>query len=260
MDDIKNAIRLSPSDKNLRNHFELVKKEKADKAQSQKAALKKFFEGGVYNDKKGVAAKHHKLPEFSQENVQVYFDIEIGKDGEEGHEKGRVVMELFSKTVPKTAENFRMLCTGEKGAPMHYKGNKFHRVIKGFMMQGGDTTAGNGTGGMSIYGRQFDDEGVWYPHTHSGVLSMANSGPNTNGSQFFICYGQTPHLDGKHTVYGRVISGMLICNQAAEVKTGAQDKPLLDVEIVDCGELTGDDKLTAENANFLATYNAATVI
>lgn len=169
-------------------------------------------------------------------------------------------MELFDKTVPKTAENFRAICTGEKGLPFHYKGNKFHRIIKGFMMQGGDTTMGNGTGGKSIYGEKFEDEGVWYPHTHSGVLSMANAGPNTNGSQFFLCYGATPHLNGKHTVFGRVIDGMLICNAAAEIKCGANDKPLLDVQIVDCGELLGDKKLAAKDANFLATYKMATVV
>jgi cyclophilin family peptidyl-prolyl cis-trans isomerase len=257
MDDIKNAIKLAPTDKSLRTHFELVKKEKAEKSKTQKAAIKKFFEEGVYNDKKAPLPNFTALPDFKESNVQVYFDMEIGKEGEEGHEKGRVVMELFDKTVPKTAENFRALCTGEKGSDLHYKGNKFHRIIKGFMMQGGDTTMGNGTGGKSIYGHKFDDEGVWYPHTHAGVLSMANSGPNTNGSQFFICYGATPHLNGKHTIYGRIISGMLICNLAAEVKTGASDKPLLDVAIADCGELTGDQKLKASDANFLATYKMA---
>ena len=157
--------------------------------------------------------------------------------------------------MPKTAENFRALCTGEKGAEFSYKGNCFHRVITDFMMQGGDTTAGNGTGGMSIYGDRFEDEQIWYPHTHKGVLSMANAGPDTNGSQFFICYRDTPHLDNKHTIYGRVISGYSICEKAESVEKGASDKPLKDIKIADCGELKGDDKLTADNADFLATFS-----
>jgi len=122
------------------------------------------------------------------------------------------------------------------------------------MMQGGDTTMGNGTGGMSIYGSKFEDEGVWFPHTHKGVLSMANSGPNTNGSQFFICFKDTPHLNEKHTIYGRVISGWEICEKAEQVKTGANDVPEKTVQIADCGELTGDDKLGEEDCHFLITY------
>lgn len=195
------------------------------------------------------------IPAFKQSNVQTYFDITIGTEGEEGFESGRVVFEIFNEDVPKTAENFRALCTGEKGSDYHYKGNCFHRVINGFMMQGGDTTAGNGTGGRSIYGEKFADEQIWIPHTHKGVLSMANAGPDTNGSQFFVCYGPTPHLDGKHTIYGRIIGGYEICEKAEAVEKGASDKPLKDVKIADCGELLGDDKLTAENADFLATYS-----
>jgi cyclophilin family peptidyl-prolyl cis-trans isomerase len=147
-----------------------------------------------------------------------------------------------------------VLCTGEIEDIPSYKGNKFHRIIPNFMMQGGDTTEGNGTGGKSIYGNKFNDEGVWLPHTHKGILSMANSGPNTNGSQFFVCYNDTPHLNEKHTVYGRVIHGWGICETAEYVEKGANDKPLSDVTIVDCGELTGEDKLNLENADFIKTY------
>lgn len=181
--------------------------------------------------------------------------MSIGNEGDEDYKKERVVFELFAD-VPKTCENFRALCTGEKeGEGLHYKGNKFHRVIKGFMAYGGDTTAGNGTGGNSIYGKNFDDEQIWYPHTHKGVLSMANAGPNTNGSQFFICYGATPHLNNKHTIYGRVIHNYTMCEAIENNETGAQDKPLKTVEVVDCGELLGDDKMAAGDCDFLQSYN-----
>lgn len=257
MADIKAAIKLAPADGNLRAQFETIKKERADKAKKTKAGLAKFFSQGVYNEKEAVKQerRHDRLPDFKQENVQTYFDITIGTEGEEGYEKGRVVFEIFSEDVPKSAENFRALCTGEKGPELHYKGVNFHRIIADFMMQGGDTTAGNGTGGISIYGEKFADEQVWFPHTHKGVLSMANAGPDTNGSQFFVCYRETPHLDGKHTVFGRIIHGYDICGKAESVEKGASDKPLKDVKIADCGELTGDDKITAANADYLATYS-----
>jgi len=173
--------------------------------------------------------------------IRCFFDIAI-----DNVEAGRVAFELYNDIVPKTAENFRALCTGEKGIgkagkPLHYKGSGFHRVIKGFMIQGGDFTQGNGTGGESIYGERFEDENFEELHGKPFLLSMANAGPGTNGSQFFVTTVPTPHLDKKHVVFGQVINGRSIVRHIENLKCQSGDKPWQDVTILDCGELTGDD-------------------
>ena len=160
----------------------------------------------------------------------VFFDVAIS-----GQPAGRITFKLYNDTVPKTAENFRALCTGEKG--FGYKASSFHRVIPGFMLQGGDFTNHNGTGGKSIYGAKFADENFALKHTKKGLLSMANSGPGTNGSQFFITTVPTPHLDGKHVVFGEVISGMEVVDKVEACGSRPAGKTSQPCTIVDCGEL-----------------------
>lgn len=180
--------------------------------------------------------------EKSAGRSRVFFDIEISHQ-----KKGRVIFELYDDVVPKTTENFRCLCTGEKGhgksgKSLSYKGSGFHRVIKGFMIQGGDFTAGNGTGGESIYGEKFEDENFELKHSKPFLLSMANAGPGTNGSQFFVTTVPTPHLDGKHVVFGEVLENKGLIREIENLITQA-DKPQKDVTIVDCGQLSGDEAM-----------------
>ncbi|CAE7157212.1 cyn-7 [Symbiodinium pilosum] len=178
------------------------------------------------------------VPDYAPNRPRVYLDIAINATP-----VGRIVCELFNDVVPRTAENFRLLCTGsrgigKRGKALHYKGVKFHRVVPNFVIQTGDFTHGDGTGGESVYGPTFPDENLNLKHTAPGILSMANSGKDTNASQFFICMKACPHLDGKHCVFGRVIDGMDI---ARRIESCGQENGVPSVAAVvdDCGEIKG---------------------
>jgi peptidylprolyl isomerase len=171
-------------------------------------------------------------------DTKVFFDMEVA-----GESAGRIVFRLYDDVVPKTAENFRALCTGEKGVgelgfPLHYKGSPFHRIIPQFMCQGGDFTKQNGTGGESIYGERFADENFEKVHDKPGLLSMANAGPGTNGSQFFITTVSTPWLDGAHVVFGEVVEGMDVVTKLESYGSAPHGQTSQPIFIADCGEIT----------------------
>ncbi len=170
-----------------------------------------------------------------RDNMKCYFDVSINNSM-----KGRIVFTLFAKDCPRTALNFYHLCKGdrsdESGKKLHYKGSKFHRVIPGFMSQGGDILNGNGTGSVSIYGKTFGDENFVFSHDQAGLISMANRGPNTNGSQFFITFADCGWLDGKHVVFGKISEGIEVLNEI-EFTGSSSGKTKSDVVIEDCGVL-----------------------
>lgn len=236
--DLMAAYKTDNSNKDVRKALAQLKEKVENSKQKEKAAFGGFLgKVDIYNDKKGLL-----VPNSNGDNPHVYFQIKLGDN-----DLGRVVMQLYKDITPKTAENFRCLCTGEKGEgkagkPLHFKGCSFHRVIKDFMIQGGDFTNGDGTGGESIYGEKFADENFIIKHTKAGQLSMANAGPGTNGSQFFITCKDTPHLDGKHVVFGHVVEGMDVVRKIENTKCDENDRPEVEVIISDCGEMPADYK------------------
>jgi len=226
LEDLKKAKDIDPENKSVIVEMKKsITAIKSAKAKERATYSNMFSKVSMYDDKAEVV-----VPGLAADNPKVFFDITVG-----GEPIGKIVMLLYNDTTPKTAQNFLKLCTGELGDGLTYKGSGFHRVIKDFMIQGGDFTNGDGTGGKSIYGEKFADENFKVKHTEKGLLSMANAGPGTNGSQFFITAGPTPHLDGKHVVFGKVIAGEEVREQIANTPVGPQDKPVNDVVIADCG-------------------------
>lgn len=182
---------------------------------------------------------YNEVKPSNPKNPVVFLDITIA-----GVKQGRIVIELFADICPKTCENFRQFCTGEyrkskeQGAmPIGYKGTLFHRVIDGFMIQGGDFVSNDGKGSQSIHGTYFDDENFSVSHDSPGIVAMANTGPNTNGCQFFITCEVCKYLDGKYVAFGKVIDGMMVVRKIEKVSVGKNNKPKFAVAVAECGEL-----------------------
>jgi len=229
-----------PGDDAVKQCFIQLERKVSDYQKKEKSLFKSFLKGSLYDDVPNkmvpeIAGERAIPKEINPKNPKAFFEISVGDE-----KVGRIEFELFKDAAPMCAENFRKLCIGDsthENIALNYKGSIFHRVIKNFMIQGGDFENGNGTGGCSIYGRSFNDESFTYRHEHEGLLSMANSGPHTNGSQFFITLKTTEWLDGKHVVFGRVIKGIEVVKMIEGVETGENDVPKKEVKIVECGEI-----------------------
>jgi cyclophilin family peptidyl-prolyl cis-trans isomerase len=222
---------LNENDEGIKYVQNLIENQKKIQNVNKKKFSKNIFKQKLYDDKPNNFKPNFIPEKINENNPKCFFDIKIGNE----NNLKRIEFELFKNHVPKTSENFRCLCTGEK--KLHYKNSIFHRIIKDFAISGGDFENNDGTGGKSIYGKTFEDENFYYAHNKEGILTMANSGKNSNGSQFFITLKETPWLDGKNVVFGRVIKGMDVVYEIAEVETDGQNKPEEEVKIVDCGEI-----------------------
>ena len=228
--DLKIALEIEPDNNDVKKEINAINAKLKAAKQKEKKAFGNLFSQSLYDHKTETT-------DYSDPaNPRVFFDIKVGEN-----EPKRIEMELFKNLVPKTVENFRALCTGEKGEgksgkPLHYKGCAFHRLIKDFMLQGGDFTKGDGTGGESIYGEKFEDENFKAKHLKRGQLSMANAGKNTNGSQFFITFKKTEWLDNAHVVFGQVVKGLELLDELEAIPTES-DKPTTPIVIADCGEV-----------------------
>jgi len=233
--DANAALNMSPGSSELVQLLKLIKKQEKVEDERDKKRYSNMFERMHKGEEQPTLPEFTPPQEPNPSNPQVYLDLQIGENAPQ-----RVTIELFNDVVPKTAENFRALCTGEKGLgaggkALSYQGSTFHRVIKGFMMQGGDFTAGDGTGGESIYGAKFADENFRILHKSAGLLSMANAGAGTNGSQFFITFAPAAYLDNKHVVFGRVLSGLEVVREVEQLPTESNDRPAVSVRVAACG-------------------------
>jgi peptidylprolyl isomerase len=244
--DLSTASSLCPSDPKIKAELARAKSLQLHLDNKEKAKFKKIFApGGLYCEKQThISVTLHSIPPYDSSNLKVYFDIQHKEDS-----VNRVIFELFQQKVPKTCENFRCLCTGEKSTAFKaytYKNSVIHKIIPGFILQGGDLDKGDGTGGYSVYGECFEDENFLIPHSHGGILSMANKGeekPNTNGSQFFITYKGAPWCNGKNVAFGRVVVGMKYLRSLQKIDIYSETKiPRYPVRIVKCGEFKGEIK------------------
>lgn len=241
--DLEAVLEALPADPEATRQLKALQ---ARKRAEEKRRRKKFQEMFA----KETFYKEEKLEIDDPNNPKVFMDIQIaGASETDAPELHRLEMVLYQNIVPKTVKNFLCLCTGEKGmapppnekVPLSYKNSIFHRLIKGFMIQGGDFTNHNGTGGVSIYGEKFADENFKIKHSGRGDLSMANAGKDTNGSQFFITFAKTTWLDNKHVVFGRVVKGLEKLDFLEAIETETGDKPKREIRIVECGLVSGHE-------------------